>query len=67
MDININYIKILKALNLLKRSDVLFLVGAQDITIPLSSEFYLIGWYYHRRLFLLLYSFDNIHWREKPF
>ncbi|XP_077297347.1 uncharacterized protein LOC143919041 [Arctopsyche grandis] len=43
MDININYIKILKAVSALRRDDVLYLVGAFDKIVPVTSESFILG------------------------
>lgn len=52
LDVNINFIKMMKAITYLKRPEVLFLAGATDVKIPLTdgqdilgniSLFYILG------------------------
>lgn len=43
LDVNINFIKLQKALVYLSRPDVLFICGGSDKKIPISSKFCIIG------------------------
>lgn len=43
LDLNINFIKMHKALVYLSRPDVLFICGGSDKKIPISSKFCVIG------------------------
>lgn len=43
LDVNINFIKIMKAITYLKRPDVLFLAGATDVKIALTDGQEILG------------------------
>lgn len=43
-DINVNYIKLTKALTFLKDRECLFVVGGTEIQIPVTSELDILGW-----------------------
>lgn len=43
LDVNINFIKLMKAITYLRRPDVLFLAGATDIKVPLTKQSEIIG------------------------
>jgi hypothetical protein len=42
-DMNINYIKMMKAVLHLKNPDCLFVVGSLDVHVPAQNDFYVIG------------------------
>lgn len=44
-DLNVNYIKLTKALRFLKEPECLFVVGGTEIQIPVTSELDILGWW----------------------
>lgn len=45
IDLNVNYIKLLKSMVYLQRSDVLFITGGADTKVPMGFNIMLIGAY----------------------